>query len=451
MMKTLVAAFLHTLSFHYCYKSYINPAFEYAGYTYFPPETWALFSCYVLSVLPILAHRRSAAPAHVGASIIYTLCYVPAQVILMCMWQRDLVELIQGQAALSVSMLFIFRAARAAFKPGPVPIYPDRISTLALCMTVMAIAVALFIYRNHMQFVSFENVYDLRSETADLGLGAFSDYLLSWLAYALIPFHLARALVQRKRTELLASLAACIVIYTATGSKAVILMPMIMMGIRAALKRPEDILRTLLAYVGVTILLMVLLLPDEGLLFWIKSILLVRILGTSGWTVSVYYEFFSTHDFTYYTHIGPVRAIFGGYPYGEMSLGQMIAIEYTGTDLANFNANFWASDAFAAMGVVGVPVVTAAVCFVFVLLNWAASKYDSRFVSLWLSGFWLALLNLPLTTALLSGGGLVAIGLLILDRRLLRAQERAGADVRRDLQSPGARGVMPDAIETPHP
>lgn len=423
MIKTLGIAFLYALTFLYCYKSYINPAFEYAGYTYFPPDPRALVSCFALTLLPILAHRKSAAPAHVGASILYTLCYVPAQVILLCMWQRDIAELIQGQAALSLSMLAIFRAARAGFTPGTPPIYPDRISKLALSMTIVAILLALFIYRNHMQFVSFENVYDLRSETSNLGQGALADYLLSWLSYALIPFHLARALVQKKRSELLASLAACVIIYTATGSKAVILMPMIMLGIKASLKNPEDILRTLLVYVGVTILMMVLLLPDEGILFWIKSILLVRILGTSGWTVSVYYDFFSTHDFTYYTHIGPIRAIFGGYPYGEQSLGQMIAIEYTGSDLANFNANFWASDAFAAMGVAGVPVVTAAVCFVFVVLNKAASGYDTRFVVLWLSGFWLALLNLPFTTALLSGGGLVGIGLLILDRRLLRAMD----------------------------
>ena len=127
--------------------------------------------------------------------------------------------------------------------------------------------------------------------------------------------------------------------------------------------------------------------------------------------MSHYYEYFSNNGFTYYSHIGAVNALTGAYPY-DYALGQLIGLEYSGSAEANFNGNFWASDGFAALGVLGVPVVTIALAFVFIWINRIASAYSARFVFLWLSGFWLALLNVPLSTALLSGGGLVTIGLL---------------------------------------
>jgi len=131
----------------------------------------------------------------------------------------------------------------------------------------------------------------------------------------------------------------------------------------------------------------------------------MRTLATGGWTVSLYYEYFTANGYTYFSHIRIVDFFTHWYPYGGRSLGQIIGLEYSGSDLANFNANFWASDGFAAWGLWGIPVVTSALAAFFVLLNRIASYYETRFVALWMTGFWLALLNLPLSTAILSGGG----------------------------------------------
>jgi hypothetical protein len=162
----------------------------------------------------------------------------------------------------------------------------------------------------------------------------------------------------------------------------------------------------------VAVIVVTLFLPDDGFFVWAKSILLVRILGTSGWTMSTYYDYFTTNGLTFYTHIGPINTFTNAYPYGEYSLGQVIGLYYSGSSDANFNANFWASDAFAALGIAGVPVITIVLCTVFFTINRAAKNHSTQFVFLWLAGFWLALLNLPLSVALLSGGGLITLALL---------------------------------------
>jgi hypothetical protein len=179
----------------------------------------------------------------------------------------------------------------------------------------------------------------------------------------------------------------------------------------------RQFLLKLLLSLTVGLLLIVEFIPDDGVLLWVKSILLVRVLGTGGWTMATYYDYFSSNGFTYYTHIGPINALTDAYPYGQYSLGQLIGLKYSGSVEANFNANFWASDAFAAMGVAGVPLVTAVLSAVFYFINRLASGYPTRFVVLWLSGFWLALLNVPLSTALVSGGGALILVLLWAARR----------------------------------
>jgi hypothetical protein len=149
----------------------------------------------------------------------------------------------------------------------------------------------------------------------------------------------------------------------------------------------------------------VIILPNDGIGMWAKSILLNRLMASNGWVASKYLEYFTPERYTFYTHISPINKIFGGYPFEGLSLGQVIGIEYSGTILANHNASFWASDGFAALGPAGVLVITPFVVCLFYVINRIMSRLNSRFAVVWMSGFIIALLNVPLTTALLSGGG----------------------------------------------
>lgn len=411
-LRTLAAAIIYAASFLIAYRYYIHPTFDYAHYNFRGDRPIVSLTGFVLAIAPVFAaHLRDVgkAPAIVGAALIYAVCYVPTELMLVHMIDGGDGDVLTLQLLLAACMAALFWAGQTGYR-GEGPLDGGRIATLATIVTLAGTAVLFITFRDHLRIVSFADVYDLRDETADLGKGPAVAYLSMWLPYAFIPFLLARWLLDRTRTtSLVIALAGCLLMYASTGSKAALLLPVIVIGLNRVLTSRWDSLSAILGTLTVVVVLIVALFPDEGVLMWVKSILLMRIFATTGWTFATYHDYFSANGYTYYTHIGPINALTGAYPHGEHSMGQLIGIEYNGTEEVNYNAGFWASDGVGALGIVGLPLVTLAACAVLYTINRLASGYSSRFVTLWLCGFWLALLNVPLTTALLSGGGLLVL------------------------------------------
>lgn len=406
MLKLPLAALIYGVMFHYGYVVYLNPVFEYAHYYYLETSVAQQILTYLLVVAPVIAYRSSTAPAAYGAALIFVLSYVPAQLILLFNLEKPPGEVMLLQTSLAVSMAIILWASSRGSRTAHLPSWqPRRLSMILFFLTMASMAILVVNYHQHMRLVSFEDVYDLRFETNEIVQSTFEGYLLSWLSYCFLPFYFTRGVLQKSFADIGLSVFGCILIYMATGSKAAILMPVIIFSLYLLIGSGKNFMLRLLIVMAIAVFLAVELIPNEGVLMWGKSILMLRILGTGGWSIVTYYDYFSTNGFTYYTHIGPINALINAYPYGEYSLGQTIGLHYSGSADANFNANFWASDGFAALGILGIPVVTVFMSLMLYVLNRVASAYSTRFVALWLTGFWLAILNVPLTTALLSGGG----------------------------------------------
>ena len=416
-----IAALLHAGAFHVGYLAYVHPMFEYAHYNFHPTGLAQLVLTYAFVVLPLLGYRFSRAPSAYGAALIFAVCYVPAQLVVLFNWSRGEAELLAVQGSLAISMFFLFVASPLGWRSASVVSAEQRMVPWVGALAAISIAILILAYGRYMRIVSFADVYDLRSQTNQVELGSFSLYLLSWFSYCFLPFFFARGILRRKLTDIGVGLAGCALIYASSGSKAAILLPFIMLGLAWLIDAGRSFLPRLLGVLAGSTLL-VTALPVEFPWIWAKSILLVRLLSTGGWTISVYYEYFTEHGLTYYSHVGPVNALTDSYPYQDLLLGQVIGLEYSGTEAANFNANFWASDGFAALGLAGVPVITLLLVVVFFAINRASVYYSSKFVVLWLAGFWLALLNVPLSTALLSaGGGVTVFVLWIAKQRFKRA------------------------------
>lgn len=423
MHKLLLAALAYAAVYHYGYVAYINPIFEYAHYTYQAPSIGRLVVTYVLTVAPVIARPASRAPATFGVALVYALCYVPGEMTLLFTWERSAAELFAVQALLAASMALLLWGSRFGVRRGAPLRTAHRLGPVVGALALASLVLLVATHHQHMRLVSFADVYDLRFDTNEIETGVVGAYLLSWLSYCLLPYYFTRGILLRRPIDIGFGAFGCLLIYASTGSKAAILMPAIVFGLHLLIGSGREFLLRLLLLLAAAIALIVQFLPDDGPLLWIKSILLVRMLGSSGWATSVYYDYFTTNGHTFYSHIGPVNALTQSYPYGELSLGQVIGVQYSGSEQANFNANFWASDAFAALGLAGVPVVTVVLIGVFWAINRVASGFSTRFVVLWLTGFWLAMLNVPLTTALLSGGGALTLTLLwsVRRRRLPRA------------------------------
>ncbi|MGC7405630.1 hypothetical protein ACPWR0_06225 [Pandoraea pneumonica] len=406
MKRVSLLAPLYILAVHYAYVAYINPTFEYAHYTYLPFETTSLLVTYVLAWLPILAYRDTPHPAQAIVALIYAMSYVPIQLSLLFTINQEYSAVVLPQLALAVSMAVLFRAARMSRRPINAE-YRDflLLDTIIGALVIVATLMVALPNLSRMRLVSFAEVYDLRMETAGAEQGALEAYLVSWLSYCFVSYLFARGIVYRKWPMLLLGLTASVVLYMSTGAKASILMLPITYAVILVWRGGRGFLARVLLLLLALIAVLTAVIPDFGAFMWAKSIILVRMIGSSGWTTSKYFEYFGEHGWTYYTHIGPIQSLFGGYPYGQLLLGQVIGIAYSGSSEANFNANFWASDGFAALGSAGIFVITPFMAFCLYLVNRFTVILPSAFTVGWMVGFMIALLNLPFTTAMLSGGG----------------------------------------------
>lgn len=420
--KLLLLGLLNAGAYHLAYIEYLFAIFQYAGFRYESTSAEYMTWTYLIAALPLLIVRKSNNPSAVGCALIYVLSYVPIQLTLTFMWVEKTAELLLLQTLLGISMAILFRVSYSRelknirtqtsldifFEPG-------RLTYTIYFLSAMSLLFVITELHSLFRFVSFDSVYDLRSDAAEIHTSTLTKYSIMWLTYCFGPFFVARALLKRGKLDWLVCLIIFIVIYSTTGSKIALLTPFFSYAMYKMDSDRGEFLQNILVATTTFIGLALTIIPSEGIARWINSILLMRVFGSNGWVASVYYEYFSEHSYTYYTHIGPVNAIFGTYPYGDRSLGQEIGQFYFANE-ANFNAGFWASDGFAALGMFGLPIITLFLAIVLKLLNMIAHNFSSRMLNLWLLGFWMALLNAPLTTALLSGGGLLVGMLLVMVR-----------------------------------
>jgi hypothetical protein len=433
VLRLPILALLYAGIFHFLYISYLTVEFQYAAFYYFPPTFFELAVAYALAVVPVIGYRSSGAISSYGAEIIYAICYVPAPLIILFNWQGGEAGIFLVLFSLGLSMWCILRAAAWGDDASIVTVVPGRSqhlegagTILVYGLTLVGLLALIVSYGQYMQFVGLEEIYDQRFVANQTSKGLLSDYFSVLLPSAFLPFFYARALVRRSLVDLSLGLVLSVLIYMAVGSKAAVLMgPAVLLlylvyGNGTVDGNGTHFLARLLALICVALFLTLFISADDYFLSFFKSLLLVRTIAVGGWTMSAYYEFFSNNSFTYYTHIGPIGALTAAYPYGSLPIGRVVGLHYIGTEEVNINANFWASDGFAALGVGGIPIATIALCGVFFWLNKLSRAFDKRFLVLWLCGFWQVLLNAPLTTSLLSGGGLIIMGVLWWDSVLRR-------------------------------
>ena len=429
IIKLLALALINAAVYNLVYVFYLHEIFAYADFRYEATSHLYLFWTYLIAALPIVATRKSNSPSAIGGVLIYVLSYVPIQLTLTFMWAEKTAELFSVQILLALSMVALFRSSipsRIRQVDWDVnKLFSLRLESIAVIIHILtSIGLVLTIIEFHsiMRLVSFANVYDLRSETDSVSASMSTQYLMMWMTYCFGPFYIARGIYQGRKLDWFVGGVIFMVMYAVSGSKIALLTPLFMVGINYIDGGRTGFAIRLMAMVATFSLLILLVIPNEGIARWISSIILMRIFGSNGWVAAVYYEYFSNHALTFYSHIGPINALIDAYPYGSNSLGQEIAQYYFSND-ANFNAGFWASDGFAAMGMYGVPVVTAFLAIFMRTFDRLAIHYPARFINLWMVGFWMVLINAPFTTALLSGGGLlIAIFLWVarlFDRRKL--------------------------------
>jgi hypothetical protein len=429
MMVRMLALIGMGIAFQFAYQVYLVPTFAYASYRNIEMSNLHHLFTYIAIATPSFLFKDRRTPAAFGVALIYVILYVPGQIIIPRMLDSVYFPTLTIQAALVASMATLCYTSSVETRAKKTLLPMDStMTTFVLVLAVPCLLALVATNYQHMRLVNFADVYDLRADSSRASEIPILAYTNLWLAYCFLPYFITRGILMREKLSMAFGIGGCLIIYLATGAKAQILLPFIVIGIFLT-SRYLNLTLAKLAIANTVIILICLIFPSDGIGNTFKFLYLMRTLSTGGFTMSLYYELFSTLEYTYYTHINLIGPIIGTYPYGNYSMGQVIGMQYFNSDLANYNANFWASDGFGAMGIWGIAVITAVFSLTLLVINWLASFYDARFVSLWLTGFWLAVLNLPFSTAMLSGGGLL-IMLFLLVGRLNAASDYTGPETK---------------------
>lgn len=406
-------ALIYISAYHWIYVNYLNPVFEYAHYNYYPRAlVWHVVS-YFLTIAPVFFSSEKSTPANYGAAMLYVFCYAPGQLTISFLWSQSEISLFILQVALAVSMTALFISAKYKiiffknYQRHRVVTLSERTEFLIFVLTIISTATMISGDWSHMRLVGFDEVYDLRFQSRDAQVGGVSGYLILWITTCFIPFYAASGFLKKNPLRLSLAVILGLLTYMSNGAKVALLLPYVIVLICFIYSEKEAFLPKLLFFA--TLSLSALIVIDGPISNLVKSLVVMRTLSTGGWTILTYYDYFVTNGITYYSHINFIENIFKIYPYGDLSLGQVIGQEYSGSTDANFNANFWASDGIAALGTIGIIPATIALSIVMMIINCASDFCEKKLLTIWLTGFWVALLNSPLTTSVVSGGCLLIL------------------------------------------
>ncbi len=407
----LGAASFYALAFRWCYVAFLHRQFGYVGYDLYERETSFTILSVGLAIAPVVCYRGIRTISSVIAMLVYVALYVPIVLTFGLGSSRPADEIIGIQLCFLVGMCLIFLADVAVIKNPLRLTARGDLMPLILAMTAATTAYLLFVYRSNLSFSSFgEDLYVQRAANQDLGSSFVARYLSSWLTTVLSPLCVAYGLVTRRYRYFWTGAAASLVLYMGAANKISILLPVAsiaffcVMGLRANLVFPTVVVAIATIVGGLTALS-----PAPGTLFYLATgIFLNRTIGNGGLLTMTYYDYFLAHPRTDFSHVHGLNLITTPYPYGNLTIGQVIG-DFYWSPFMNANANFWATDGIAGIGRSGIVVISICSVVVLGVLNSITRDFDLRFVAICFLPFTTILLNQSLFSATWSGGALLLL------------------------------------------
>lgn len=275
---------------------------------------------------------------------------------------------------------------------------------VVIVLTFFLMLVALALNLSQLHFVNFfsesQELYSLRAETELRGI-----YIVCWLRAAFLPVLLVYYLNRKSFLGIVAVFIAYLLVFMLDKQKLTFLFPFALTVIYLAYKYYKDsfgkyfhvFLFSLFAIVS----LIFTNFETNPITLTLGLIIVLRIQCIAGMELERYFDFFVLNDnpYTYYTHINIINKITGLYPYGDQSIGQVVA-----GDGGNSNAAFLLMDGVAAGGIIGCVVISV----IFILFKSMINSLDTRCsvgisVTVLLFGIQ-SMVNMSLMTAILSNG-----------------------------------------------
>jgi hypothetical protein len=269
----------------------------------------------------------------------------------------------------------------------------DRLLTSILLLAVVTIAVGA---SYNFRFVAIENIYNIRN---NLESPKILNYLIGTTSSALLPFCFAGFLARGARWQAGAVLLLLLFLYPITLTKTALFTPFWLVFILLTSKLFEAriaIVVSLLVPILAGIVLSGLFGGHAARYF---STVNFRLVAIPALAMDVYNDFFARHDFTYFCQISVLKPIMHC-PYQD----QLSVVMQKAYGLGYFNASLFATEGIASVGTAFSPIAVFFCGLVIALGNRLSAGLPAGFVLV--SGAILPplLLNVPLTTVLLTHG-----------------------------------------------
>lgn len=410
----LAASLLYAWAIHLAYVRYVNPVWEYFGFTYRPLDapTW------VLAVLLVLAGAFVAPASITSASAIvllslFVVVIVPTVVVTLCLDSPH----VTAHLWLLAGLLGSFAIANAICRRGTASVrwrggLPGvRLYVGLLVGWGLLCGMLVFSYRDVMALVSWYDVYEQRA--AGASSNALLAYSQTYFGAVFSPALIALGLVQRRVSVAGMGFLGCVVMYMITAQRTVILLPLVMVGVWVMLESRSELVRssgTAIILLAATVIFSVTQIDENVVAAGLALFLVQRTIAVPGLAMVNYYEIFSHFGYTGWAHVKGIGLLirptesFVTDPLWP-GLGYIVGERLTGDPTHNMNANLFAGDGVAAAGAAGVLIIGLVLGAYLRAVDVASQRWDRRFVVLVMTPIAIALTNGHLSTVLLSFGG----------------------------------------------
>jgi len=413
----IITAVLFIVVFRQAYENCLFPVFEYYGYKLENTEYVAELLTNILAFLPILFFKpQNRDVSDFLGILIYVMIYVPTLIGIQY-YYVSYSTAIPYQLAYLFAMCLFFSASSNKSSKRKLPPPSFYVSTKAILgLGIIVLLMTLVVFRNNMQLVSFDDVYDLRTSGTQLSESIpVYDYLYAWMSTVFSPFFVTIGCVKNKKSLIYLGFFMSLVFYMTCGMKSTFFIPILSLFFFNYLKKKQDAFYFIFPFLllGLALPYVLYLSFDSHIVEILVGLIIMRTYGISAYLTPIYIDVFQRYPYTFYSHIRIVDAILGIYPFETHSLGNEVNLAYGTPDIeAQINSNFLVTDGIAAAGIGGIVFISIVFYLFLIYLN-RLSKTNNIYTAIAiLMGAAISLTNNSLFTTLLSSGLLFVICIL---------------------------------------
>ncbi|OEG74535.1 hypothetical protein BEL05_19055 [Shewanella colwelliana] len=360
-------------------------------------------------------------PSNLIVWIVFVFIYIPSVVISITNGTNSYENYLYSLLAFALSFILVISFSFFCIRGWSVkPLFTFRqfmvVVTLFWCLFA---SILLYNYSSVMKLSALDSIYLQR----ELGkaTSASMGYIQIYFAQVFTPIMFTIGLVYKRRMFIFFGLIGFVMSYSITAEKSFILMPLMMVVISRAFSEGCIKLNKILTSIILIALLVLgvsLFYLDSIMFFIIGLYLVARVVATPGIMFSLYSDFANENGYTYWTHVKGVSQfieipIFYANNSYFPELGRIVA-EYSLGVKSNSNANFIAADGIAALGPVGIIIISILFGIWLLLLDTMSRRWNTQFVCCAMFPVIFAFTNGSFFTIMLSFGGIFWIMLLSL-------------------------------------